>query len=410
MMKIIRWLLCVLLLTAVFSREAKANSHAAASCAGSDVQTAINSAVPGDTVTVPAGTCNWSGGLSISGISLIGAGSSTSGTVITAGGVTMTKHATQVTRLSGFRFTGTDIHGSIGGNASNRAYVIDHNYFYSDGTAIFFTVNANGGLWHHNDFFTPPSTAGGPDALPLHPNEDWSQATTFGTADTQGPNGGERNIYFEDNTFENVLETAPDGDQGVRVVIRHNKYTDSSIVFHGGGPVNDTSSDGTRQFEIYNNTFSRVNCNDNLNKWIWVRGGSGIIANNAMDVVSTSCYGGKVEIELGIGCEGSPAYPIEHQIGQTTAPTTQNPPTQPLLIFGNTGAGASDANFLVTVANDTGGGGHTCSSPGTYIQANRDYYTSNHWGWAPFTYPHPLVGSGSSSAPAPPSGLSATIQ
>ncbi|MGD1003141.1 MAG: hypothetical protein ABR884_01010 [Minisyncoccia bacterium] len=37
--------------------------------------------------------------------------------------------------------------------------------------------------------------------------EAWSQPATFGTADTTG----ERNTYFEDNTFTNILETAPDG-------------------------------------------------------------------------------------------------------------------------------------------------------------------------------------------------------
>jgi len=153
-------------------------------------------------------------------------------------------------------------------------------------------INANGGLLHHNNFYMPPSSSGGPDVLAIHPNEDWSQPTTFGMADTQGPNGGERNLYFEDNTFTNILETAPDGDQGARVVIRHNTYTDSSIVFHGGGNTNDSgnTSGGARQFEVYNNTFNRVNANDAMNKWIWVRGESGVIANNYMDELLCSYH------------------------------------------------------------------------------------------------------------------------
>lgn len=407
----IKWLSSAVLLSVLAgAMAAHAATRQAASCSANDVKSAISSASPGDTVAVPGGTCSWSGGgISISGITLMGAGKSASGTVITSGGVVMTKNTSQITRLSGFRFTGSDVHGSISGSPSARAYVIDNNYFYSSGGAIFFTISANGGVFHHNDFYTPPSSAGGPDALPLHPNEDWSQATTFGNADKQGPSGGERNIYFEDNTFTNILETAPDGDQGARVVIRHNQYIDSSIVFHGGGPVNDTSTDGHRQFEIYNNTFQRVTCNDNLNKWIWVRGGSGVIANNVMDAVSTSCYSNKVEISLGVGCSGSPSYPLLHQIGQTTAPSTQNPPSQPLLIFGNTGAGTSDSNFIVIGANDTGGGGHGCSSPDSYVRAGRDYMTNNSWGWVPFTYPHPLSsGSGNTgTGPTPPTGVQA---
>src|SRR4030095_4030380 len=96
-------------------------------------QTAISSAAPGDPFLVPAGTCTWSGGLSISGIQLVGAGKSTSGTVITSGAVTITKHATQYTRVSGFRFTGTDRHVAVGGSASNKPYIIDNNYFFTNG-------------------------------------------------------------------------------------------------------------------------------------------------------------------------------------------------------------------------------------------------------------------------------------
>lgn len=400
------WLSYVLLLAPVFTATSQATAYPAASCSTSDVQTAINKTVAGDTVTVPAGTCAWTS-LTISGIQLIGAGKSTSGTVITGGTVTMTKHATQITRLSGFRFTGSDVHASVGGSPSSRAYVIDNNYLYSGGSGNIVTLTVNGGVLHHNDFYMDPSSAGGPDVFSIQTGEDWSQATTFGNTDTQGPMGGERNIYFEDNTFTNILETSPDGDQGTRLVIRHNQYTDSSIVFHSGGPINDSSTDGTRQFEIYNNTFSRVTCNDNMNKWIWVRGGSGVIANNAMDNVNTSCFGGKNQIRLGVGCNGG-SYPEEHQIGQTTAPSTQDPPTQPMLIFGNTGAATSDPNFIAVNSNDTGGGTFQCSSPSTYVQSGRDYMTSNTWSWTPFTYPHPLT-QDSPTAPAAPTNLQVVV-
>ena len=53
------------------------------------------------------------------------------------------------------------------------------------------------------------------------------------------------------------------GEHYPRLVIRHNTYVDSSIVFHSGAP-NDTSMNGTRQYEIYNNTFSRVNINNDV--------------------------------------------------------------------------------------------------------------------------------------------------
>lgn len=49
----------------------------AASCSASDVQTAINKATEGQTVTIPAGTCTWTSGVNISGkgITVQGAGS-----------------------------------------------------------------------------------------------------------------------------------------------------------------------------------------------------------------------------------------------------------------------------------------------------------------------------------------------
>jgi hypothetical protein len=62
------------LLSAFFSAEAQVN---AASCNTSDVQSAINAATEGQTVTIPAGTCTWTNGVTIAGKGIIvnGAGS-----------------------------------------------------------------------------------------------------------------------------------------------------------------------------------------------------------------------------------------------------------------------------------------------------------------------------------------------
>jgi hypothetical protein len=365
---------------------AQAATINAATCSQANVASAISLASPGDTVRVPAGTCSWSGGISFTGIQLIGAGSSTSGTVITAGKVTLTKHATRNTRLSGIRFTGTDAHISAGGSPTAKPYVIDNNYIRSDvsGGAKAVQLSANGGLLHHNQFTAVNWTNA--DVFNIITSEDWSQAPTFGATDT----GGERNIYFEDNTFTNIAETAPDGDVGSRIVVRYNLYVDSSIVFHGGYP-NDSSPDGgTRHFEVYNNTFDRVSNSIPINKWIWARGSSGVIANNVMDRADSpdgSSYPNKPEISLTVGCPNP--YPMQYQVGQSNQ-VPEGPPTRPLMIFGNTGAGSLDANFIVVGGSGTAG--PPCSTPGNYIQRGRDYVLSNTWGWTPFTYPHPLQG------------------
>ena len=390
----------------VFSSVAQAHAATinAASCSQASVASAVASASPGDTVKVPAGTCSWSGGISITGIQLAGAGSSASGTVITAGSVTMTKHPTAYTRLTGFRFTGGDQHVSAGGAASAKPYIIDNNYFRSDVSSKVVRLTSNGGLLHHNQFTAVNWTS--QDVFNILTTEDWSAATTFGTSDTTG----ERNIYFEDNTFTNISETAPDGDVGSRLVIRYNTYVDSSIVFHGGYPTDSSPNGGIRQFEVYNNTFQRVSNSVPINKWIWVRGGTGIIANNNMGRAESPdgfSYPSKVEILLTVGCPTS--YPVQYQVGQSKV-SVENPPTRPLAIFGNTGAATGDGNFIQIRGSSTAG--PSCSSPDTYIRAGRDYVTSNTWGWAPYSYPHPLqslqVGGpagGSSSLPQSPSNL-----
>jgi hypothetical protein len=385
----------------VWVAPAEAATINAASCSWADVASAISSASPGDTVQVPAGNCSWSGGLSISGIQLVGAGKTTSGTVITAGAVTMTKHATRYTRVSGFRFTGNDRHVTAGGSPSNKPYIIDHNYFFTSGgtgSNTLIRITVNGGLLHHNDFTASSGTPD--DVFNIVTSENWSQAPTFGNGDTTG----ERNIYFEDNTFTNILETAPDGDTGSRLVIRYNTYVDSSIVFHGGAPNDSSAGGGTRQFEVYNNVFERVSNSVAINKWIWVRGSTGVIANNIMERADSpdgNSYPNKQEVRLTLACPNS--YPMQYQVGQSNE-TPQNPPSRPLLIFGNTGAGATDGNFLYVGSSNTAGG--TCSSPNNYIQDNRDYFRSNAWGWTPYTYPHPLQNlGGGDHPPAAPTAL-----
>jgi hypothetical protein len=367
----------------------------AASCSQNDVASVVASASPGDTVQVPAGTCSWSGGISFSGIQLVGAGSSTAGTVITSGLVTMNKHGSAYTALNGFRFTGTDPHIYVDGSPTARPYIIGNNYIRADVSGLAVSLRVNGGVFHHNEVTAVnPTTA---DVFKVYTAEDWSQAPTLGADDTTG----ERNIYFEDNTYTNLSEVTLDGDMGGRVVVRNNVYIDSSIVFHGGAPSDSSPNGGVRHFEVYSNTFKRVSNSVPLNKWVWVRGATGVIANNVIaraDSPDGQSYPDKVEIRLSLACPGG--YPVQYQVGQSSS-TPQNPPPRPLLIFGNTGAGVSDANFLTVNSSDTAGG--SCGSASSYIAQGRDYVLSNTWGWRPFAYPHPLASGGSTSA-APSSG------
>jgi hypothetical protein len=402
--KTAKWLVACLppVLALAFASSADAATSRAASCSRTDVASALSAARPGDTVQVPAGTCSWSGGIAFSGIQLVGAGSTTAGTVITAGEVSMEKHASSYTRLSGFRFTGTDPHVQVGGAPGAKPYIIDNNYIRADVSGRAVHLRANGGVVHHNEVTAVNWTTA--SVFGIMTSEDWSQAPTFGVDDATG----ERNTYFEDNTYTNISEVALDGDVGSRVVIRHNTYIDSSFTFHGGSPSDSSPNGGVRQFEVYGNTFTRVSNAVPINKWVWVRGGTGVIANNVMaraDSPDGRSYPNKVEIRLSLACPTG--YPVQYQVGQSS-PSPQNPPSRPLLIFGNTGAGTADANFIDVNSSDTAGG--SCGSPGSYIQPGRDYVLGNTWGWKPYTYPHPLV-TGAVTAPsnisvlAPPNNL-----
>ncbi len=363
-------------------------TRTAASCSRTDVLDCINAASAGDTINVPAGTCSWSGDLSISGVKLIGAGkSATTGTIITAGAVTITKHATQNTRLSAFRFTGSDTHATIGGASSNKPFIVDNTHF-AIGSPDTITITANGGVLYQNEFYSASGSAA--DTMRVNLGVDagaasWASAHTMGTADTNG----ESNIYFEDNTWTNFLEIALDCDNGARVVARYNTLNDSSFTAHGGGSGtsgNDTSTVGCRHFELYNNTFNRVSNAVAINKWLWMRGSSGVFANNVLDDASSpdgSSYPNKPEILLTVGCPGS--YPVRYQVGQSTD-SPDATPDNPFLIFGNSGVGAASANFVAIGQNPN----NSCGTPTDYIQSGRDYATTNVWSWAALTYPHPL--------------------
>lgn len=394
----------LLLSLALSAMTAHAATLVASTCSRTDVNAKIALAAAGDTVQVPAGaSCNWTGGISITGITLIGAGKDVSGgTVVTAGGVTMTKHSTQITRVSGFRFTGTDNHVTFTGSASDRPFIIDNNYLFTAGNS---GVNkmviglVNGGLLHHNDFVSTPAT--GADVFNIQTGEtDWTQPTSIGTEDTTG----ERNIYFEDNTCSGILETWPDADTGTRLVMRHNIFNDCSVVLHSSAP-NDSgpTGGGHRHSEFYENTFTRISNSLPINKWLWVRGGTGVLANNSMMLAASpdhSTYPNKPSIRFSTGCPT--AYPVTYQVGQDTIPADATP-NRPFAIFGNTGLGGDVTNPDFMDINN--GPFSSCPDPGLYVQVGRDFVFSNTWGWTPYTYPHPLTATNAQQVVCDAAGL-----
>ena len=150
-----------LLLTALSSAPAYAATYTAASCSTSAVQTAINSAAGGDTVIIPAGSCAWTSGVTISGkgITVTGQGSgriiaySSSTLTIGTGSKTLTVNSAAVgTSLS--LAAGQTLTISETGNRQN--FMTGTVSSYSAGTLVM-SVSSTGGSCGNSSSSLSPS-------------------------------------------------------------------------------------------------------------------------------------------------------------------------------------------------------------------------------------------------------------
>ena len=239
-------------------------------------------------------------------------------------------------------------------------------------------------------------------------NTSWSTNSTMGMADVNGAT----NLYVEDCDFHAYL-TAFDFDNNSRVVFRHNLLDNCTQGTHGA----DTSTIGVRHFELYNNELvfdSFTDCNTELDlQWfLWVRGGTGVITDNILPRITSTCSGHKGNIRFSVlntrrdsgpyCCRAQ--YPAPHQVGQGYGPgavfhqyTSQCGPysgqnfsyytyQEPLYIWNNSGT----AGNLVGLAEDDEDQCGTNEHVQGYVQAGRDYITGAKPGYQKFTYPHPL--------------------
>ena len=379
-----------LLLTFILSETAFADIINASSASQTDVNTAITSAVAGDTVAVPAGSANWSG-LSISkAIYLKGAGVGSTNITLT-GNNTITKQASGVTRISDFSFSKTS-----GGNESKgitiegswqsaEPIVIQDCEFTISATGLFL-IDVPGGVIISNcdftgdwdDSFIQPKATDGQNS--------WTTADTFGDRDTDG----KLNIYVEDCTFYGGTNQGIDADDNSRVVYRYNDLTYSSFNTHGWA----TSPAGVRHFEVYNNTWHHDGASTSIanQSWcVWIRGGTGFIYNNSFADIAGGFWGDKDEMLFTIrgaednrpqGACGSVSYPVPHQLGQSHNGTTST--TDPIRIYSNTGTAVVGAGW---------NWGNPCGLTFTdFWQEDRDYVLGTaKSGYTAYTYPHPLA-------------------
>jgi len=395
----------------------------AASCSKAHVQSAVTSAQTGDTVTIPAGDCDWGATyVTIDGkvISVVGAGIDVTNLTCSSmcfwiGGVTpmyptssdisylttIGPHANAAFVLSG---EGWRIHHvkSKSGNVGTLAWAA-WAQVGRDGT----TSTLSTGLLDHMQFVDTVVVSGVADTL-YTGSALW--ATSLGLGDVNA-------VYIEDSvsTFQGEPD-ALDCNYGGRVVHRFNEVIDSSVDVHSLQSVQRAC----RRWEFYYDKFTHTKA-PGSGYFMWPRGGTGVIFKNSVDngygsqaiyfdnvrsmtnartdhnfyctdpqpsgadpaICSTTpsydlthmayCDGGTTPGSVsGWDGSGSGGYPCRDQIGMggdVSQWTVGNPyPNQtpmPAYIWNNTIASASDDT--VTIINGAS----------SFIQANRDYYSTN---------------------------------
>jgi PKD repeat protein len=360
-------LLCAL----VFTERSFGAIVNAFSAGSTDVQNAINSAVNGDTVLVPASSSGiWTTGVTINkSIALNLAGS----TVTFSGGtlnIDPQNSGTLVVSNAIFNIAG-DASGTIelndtSGGACYRLCYITINAVGSTLTPV---MNLNGRGAGLIDHVTITNIASAREFI--HVN-GWGAVNTTGwtTGDSTTFQGSSNLTYIEDCTFVGKAGNANtcwiEGYYGCRVVYRYNTFNYAAVDAHG-----TPGNVGQRWWECYMNTFTNKAV-DNQSWAFNLRAGSGVIFSNK--------FVGQRSADIAM-CEEDSGYPASYQIGRGL-----NQVLDPAYVWGNTG---------MTLALNQ------CDAPEqpNMVQLNRDVYAAVKPGYAPLTYPHPLQSSNNGNRP-----------
>ena len=407
-MKTIRSVLFILILSGFFALRCGATIYQSDGSATS-VQSLHNAALDGDTITIPTGTLTWSTPLTISkAITLTGTNSSNRPVITSSysGGFGIQINSTanrtvtvkdirfnnwmssnalflitgsgpNVFRLTNLEFTGTHRWSvwvsSLNGSGGEGPYgLIDHCTWPDGGSAIFVRDN------------------------PQYSPNSWHRAMSWGTI---------KAVYIEDCTFTATssfpnYQVAHDGDNGARVVFRHNTLTNFGGGNHGADSSGPTNS--ALQFEVMHNTFTATN-GIAQDFCFFTRGGSCVVFDNTLQATGNGTFNSLTKAQyfratVGGGgvCTQDRFYPQDYLgtqqpgMGVNPGATSQDPhhPKQPWVSMPmyswNNHITVSDASEM-----RVGGGGDA-----QFMQLNRDYFVATPKpGYIEFTYPHPLQSS-----------------
>lgn len=397
----------------------------------SSVQSCVNSASNGDTITLSGGSATYSSTVTISKRL----------TVKVATGQTVTLTSSSATSPPFFTITGTGsnfVHisgdngsGDCSVSTSNCGLVLvrqndgsfNSSAIYVKGPANAFRFdnilgNKGDAFLYSNDDASATGTALG--VIDHSYLENYSRAyfaqdqrstdKTFGTACPNGTNGGtawnefllapstyagsNKEIYWENDTF--TWTQAPSSGQGAfysqyggKVVVRYSTFSGWSpyVVDEGDNP-----ACGSVYYEIYNNTFNEdcsitgFGCEGKVFDF---RSGNLIVHDNTFNGQSIPA-----ELTKYSGSGNLTSHDINNSYFWNN--TWNGTPCQ-------TDSNSSGA-VCVDVASDSASPKPTRNTD--YWLRAPDQAADVYFGYTPYTYPHPLRGA----MPAAPSGLTATVQ
>jgi len=413
-----------------------------------DVQAAC-AAAPDDgaaIITIPAGTYDWSGTLTINkALTLAGASATgvnirndnSSGAMISAtssahGHVNIYwLHIVQVANNS----SGAGFALECDRTEPSAYTVLVHDCSFRCGAIFTYMVKclANGIIFWNDAFAgdgpNDPNALGGITFVcdKYGYTSSWNTPDTYGTRDTTGL----ANSYVEDCRFYDAPQATSNFDDNSRVVWRYSTMRNCSLNSHG----QETSVYGAREWEVYSNTFIYSSSGTgpsgntypmNMNYWFFVRGGSGVVFNNKMEDIPWNKTGIMLNVfsitrgmNDGAGGVFCPlAYPAPRQVGwgwnsggsaefgvgddtQANRLVGDSSPglfgadgigavLDPVHIWGNSGTETTDPHYVGTQTYEPDNCGHG-NLIATYLKEGRDYYVNvAKPNWSPYTYPHPL--------------------
>lgn len=376
-------ILCAILLLAVPSY---AETIEAASCSYAHIEAALTAASDGDTVTVPAGSCEWKDGIDEpltipagKNITLQGAGIGLTKIYMDAGcgNITLGKTAT---RITGFEFTDMNIQFAGDGwridhNKSQENYCLDAIIRYDAGYST--SYHTPSGLIDNNQFFNNRVVING-GAILNH--VDWTLPDTLGT-----DNGAENVVYIEDNVFTRTdggAGNCVDGNYGGQHVFRYNHIVNESGYYNmQAHSIQTTYNRAFKKFEFYGNINEVVAGND-VSAWIpfFLRGGSGPVFLNytpgnwtdnhvGFDIVR----GGLSIGGNGLKCNGMSQWDGNYTEDSGTAATGSG---EGVMVSGNESEGWDAGEYAgCYIYNETEGGAGVCQAE---ITGASDGYNIGH--------------------------------